>query len=536
MASEENNNTTISKNNAGFPPYLDFEKLRSESVAYLGKLSGQLWTDHNVHDPGITILEELCYALLDLGYRTNLPVEDILSRNPSDTSSENNFYTPSQILSCNPLTIVDFRKLLIDIPGVRNAWLVPATDIKNICKNDSTDRIRNSCEEFLNGIYHVYIETEADVDKDFENDDPVQEEADKKAFIKDITDKVRNALMAHRNLCEDFADIFILCKLEVGVCASIEIQEGANAENVYVAVANRLRDFFSNVPRFYTLPQLLEKGKLIEDVFAGRPYSKQSHGFVDTQELESIELKKEIHTSDIYNAIFEVEGVRKVSKLELKNCGKDCVSFGAEKNSYWKFHLPHNHIPVFSMNCSGFEFTRNGKIITFDQSKFETQLELGWLHTGKVMYTMPSAYLDSEIPKGIYHADLDSYYSIQNDFPVVYGIGEGDLADSVSNKRKAQALQLKGYLFFFDQMLANYLSQLSNIRQLFSFAHPADKKTQHTYFLNTLTSVPEMNKLLRFGTGESDNGWVRVELCWLFLFPKKFGNWLIPVSTQQKHY
>ncbi|MEO5593061.1 MAG: hypothetical protein ABIR15_18525 [Chitinophagaceae bacterium] len=509
MASEDKNSVTISKSNAGFPPYLDFNKLRSEGIAYLGKLSGQLWTDHNVHDPGITILEELCYALLDLGYRTNLPVEDILSSNPGVTSKENNFFTPAQILSCNPLTVIDYRKLLIDIPGVRNAWLAPATDITNICRGNAVVGAAGragDCDEFLNGIYHVFIETETDVEKDFENDDLIQQEEDRKTFIEDITGKVKVVLMAHRNLCEDFADIFILCKIDIGVCASIEVEDGADVENVYVAVADRLRAFFSNVPKFYTLPQMLDKGKSIEEIFSGRPYSSQSNGFVDTEELEAIELKREIHTSDIYNAIFEVPGVKKISKLRLRNCGKKCDLPGKDKNTYWKLHLPENHIPEFSISCSGFEFTRKGMPLPIDQAKFATQLELGWLHTGKVLYSMPSPYLDATIPTGIYHDDLDSYYSIQNDFPVVYGIGEGDLADSVSDKRKAQALQLKGYLFFFDQMLANYLSQLKNIRQLFSFAHPADKKEQHTYFLNTISTVPELNKLLRFGTGDEDNG------------------------------
>jgi hypothetical protein len=181
MAIEDTNSSvTISTTNAGFPPYMDFDKLRSEGIAYLGQLAGQLWTDHNVHDPGITILEELCYALLDLGYRTNLPVEDILSKNPTDKTRDNNFFTPAQILSCNPLTITDYRKLLIDIPGVRNAWLRPADDITNICtlgdvigKNKPGDilkmtgkkeaAVNNNCEEFLNGIYHVYIETDLDV-------------------------------------------------------------------------------------------------------------------------------------------------------------------------------------------------------------------------------------------------------------------------------------------------------------------------------------------------------------------------------------
>ena len=27
------------------------------------------WTDHNTHDPGITVLEALCYVLTDLQYR-----------------------------------------------------------------------------------------------------------------------------------------------------------------------------------------------------------------------------------------------------------------------------------------------------------------------------------------------------------------------------------------------------------------------------------------------------------------------------------
>src|SRR5438046_2562835 len=110
----------ISKLNSGFPFYLDWEKLRTEGRDYIGKLAGKIWTDHNVHDPGITILEILCYAIMDLGYRTNLPVADILARNPDDQSKENNFFTASEILGCNPVTITDFRKMLIDIDGVRN--------------------------------------------------------------------------------------------------------------------------------------------------------------------------------------------------------------------------------------------------------------------------------------------------------------------------------------------------------------------------------------------------------------------------------
>lgn len=508
---------TISKNNSGFPDYLDFNKLRSEGIKYIGKLSGKIWSDHNLHDPGITILEVLCYAMLDLGYRTNLPVADILATNPSLLKPEDNFFTPAQILTNNPLTINDYRKLIIDIPGIRNAWLEPARDIKDICRQNNPDRKDNAefnenakvyrpnplqnipCEEFLNGIYHVFIETEVDIDKDFQNEDPSIEESDKQKFIKQITSDVRKVLMAHRNLCEDFADIYILCKLETGVCATIEIEDGANVEEVYQEVANQLREYLSPTPKFYTLDQMLNRGRSMDEAFAGRPFSSKSHGFIDTDELESIKLKKEIHTSDIYHTILNVKGVRKVSRLKFRNCGKPCFSIDGKKNSDWVFHLPQNYVPVFSLSCSGFEFTVNGLPINFDQEKFDTQLELAWLYNGKVRYKMPSPYLDAEIPKGKYHTDLGEHYSIQNDFPAVYGIGEGDLPDDVNDLRKAQMLQLRGYLMFFDQVLANYLSQLQNIRQLFSFPHPTDPQSQHTYFMNTITTIPEMDKLLRFG-------------------------------------
>ena len=34
------------------------------------KLNDKLWIDHNGCDPGIKLLELLCYAIINLGYRT----------------------------------------------------------------------------------------------------------------------------------------------------------------------------------------------------------------------------------------------------------------------------------------------------------------------------------------------------------------------------------------------------------------------------------------------------------------------------------
>lgn len=507
MAEESKNITLIGKQNSGFPDYLDFDKLRTEGIDYLGRLGGKIWTDHNVHDPGITILEMLCYALLDLGYRTNLPVEDLLTPNPDDKSQDNNFFTPAQILTCNPLTITDFRKLLIDIEGVKNAWLEVATDEIDFCRPPRQPGpvltatavalpSGQECTDYLNGLYHVYIDLEEHVEKIYK-DDP---EA-KKKYLKDMEGKIKDALMAHRNLCEDFIDIYFLCKQETGICADIELEEGADAEKVYMDAVERLSDFFSPAPRFYTLPQLLEKQKSIDEIFAGRPYNiTESHGFADTEELEQLKLRKEIHLSDVYHVLFDVEGVNAIRNLRLQTCNAG-ITYPVKG---WKYHIPQNHVPEFSLGCSGFQFSRNGMPVFIDVKKFEGLFEIGFAHNGKVLHQSPSPYLDSEIPKGVYRNDLGDYYSIQNEFPRVYGIAEGGLPDDVSSPRKAQAYQLKAYLLFFDQLLANYLSQLQHMRSLFALSASDNDGENHTYFISQLSSVPDLQKLLRFNSNESN--------------------------------
>lgn len=474
MADVLNETTVISKQNAGFPDYLDFSRLRSEGIGYLAQLSGKIWTDHNVHDPGITILETLCYALLDLGYRTNLPAVDLFTPAPGTASTDNNFFTPAQILGCNPLTILDYRKMLIDIEGVRNAWLQVADDfnVEEFCGNYNRAGIA------LNGLYNVYIELE---------DNAVEAK---------VLEQVKKSLLAHRNFCEDFLKIYVLCRQALGVSADIELANGADPERTYLDLMQRLQNFFSPAPQFYTLPQLLDKGVSMDEAFAGRPYNvTSSHGFVDTTEFEQIILRKEIHTSDVYNVLLSTNGISRLQSLRIKFCDRDA-------DERWKISLPEHHIPLLNPACCEFRFTRNGIPVAFDFSRYNDLLLVNFRYTGKIAYQQQFPYLDAAIPTGVYRKDLADYYSIQNDFPRVYGIAKGGLSPSSTAQRKAQALQLKGYLLFFDQLLANYLTQLQHIRTLFSMSASEER---HSYFINGLDSVPDLDKLQRFSDGSLGN-------------------------------
>lgn len=69
----------INKNKA-LPFGLDFAKSREDAIELAQLLCGDNWTDYNDHDPGVTIIEQFCYALAELSYQAETSAEDIFFR------------------------------------------------------------------------------------------------------------------------------------------------------------------------------------------------------------------------------------------------------------------------------------------------------------------------------------------------------------------------------------------------------------------------------------------------------------------------
>ncbi len=109
----------------------DFEFLRQQGLRHIEEMSRKLWTDYNVHDPGITLLEALSYAITDLGNRINLPIRDLLSSGKKgEKPLSERFPTAKKILTTGPVSETDYRKLFIDIEGVKNAFISVNTEEK----------------------------------------------------------------------------------------------------------------------------------------------------------------------------------------------------------------------------------------------------------------------------------------------------------------------------------------------------------------------------------------------------------------------
>ena len=118
------NKVLVIDKNLKLPRAADYEALRALGLQHLEEMGSAQWTDYNAHDPGITILEALCYALSEMGYRNGFEVVDLLSNEKGVISFHQALFTARRILTNSALTVTDFRKLLVDLPGVRNGWLL----------------------------------------------------------------------------------------------------------------------------------------------------------------------------------------------------------------------------------------------------------------------------------------------------------------------------------------------------------------------------------------------------------------------------
>lgn len=94
-----------------------FSGLMEVGMASVKANGANLWSDFNVHDPGITMLEILAYLISELGLRSERPIAELLAAQPNfqaDQLSET-FPLYEEILSTFSHTAKDWRKFFLSL-------------------------------------------------------------------------------------------------------------------------------------------------------------------------------------------------------------------------------------------------------------------------------------------------------------------------------------------------------------------------------------------------------------------------------------
>ena len=559
-------------------PAQDYDFLRKEGMKYIEKLGNKLWTDYNAHDPGITILEVLSYAITELGYRNSFDIKNILCDRYGKISNHS-FFPASTIFTNAPLTEIDYRKLLIDIDGISNAWFLATkktvdssgfmaphdneipiyvNPVEDKLSLKSTDKNNTVLQKLpLRGLNKVLLELEEDpilgdlnstlldfefLDKDqwiqvninpmfdswnnpkanllealskpakikskkiekkdntvvltlFKTPsgvefltftiscyDPSEIDIvlahfsvpknyielvtlfkDKKSKVDTTFQKVHKKLHQNRNFTEDYLCLSTIESIEIGICVDIEIEPQSNVVDVMAQIQIALFDVINPPIRFYTLAQLLDQGYHSEDLFLG---PKLDHGFLKEEELSKCDLPTAIHTSDIIAVLMGIKGVISVNTLLLTAYDKNGKPIPGSSSQPWSLTLSGEVNPIFTPKKSKILlFQKKIPFLLSENNQMLVDQRIEIYKSQQKNYKLLNTNNELPFPSGTFY-QLDEYYSIQDEFPQNYGLGKNQLSNKESDSRKAQVNQLKGYLHFYDQILADFFNQLYHSKNI----------------------------------------------------------------------
>lgn len=440
-------------------PALDHAQLFARGLEQIRRYSRLTWTDHNTHDPGITILELACYVLTDLAYRAQFPLEDLLTRtiNEPSGSRTNGLVTPRQALPNRPLTAADYRKLVIDVPGVRNAWIEPAAS------GYFVDRLRSilhleqptgtvSHPVILRGLYRVRL--------DYWGDSP--DEESRRGVNREVLDR----LQSNRCLCEEFVDVVPVEVELYALCADIELQPAADPSRVAADLQWAIDQYLAPPVNQYSLDEMLARRRsdgrnwTVPEIFEG---PRLEHGFIDDDELIAAQLRRDIRLSDIHRIIMETDGVHAIREAVMNGLTGDGLA--TEPDNPWQLEVTPGCLPRLDPGSGRLIFRKRGLPVAFSPERVAQRRQE--LEAAQRTQSETTEEYDLPVPPGR-DRHPGNYHSFQNHFPALYGLSADGLASDASPKRKAQALQLKGYLLLLEQMFANFLAQLERIDELLS--------------------------------------------------------------------
>ncbi|MGJ8744939.1 hypothetical protein [Polaribacter sp.] len=462
---------------------LDFYFLKGLGIEYIEELGGDLWTDFNEHDPGVTIMEMLAYAITDLGNRIETPIENLLTSKNVNNNIHSQFYKASEVFPSKPVTELDYRKLFIDIEGVRNCWLniyqkkVHVNCLENELSYDSNafnhldSTYRNDFN--LKGLYTLLVE--------FDSCDEVLTAKEKLKKIEEIKEKIRVKYHENRNLCEDLVNIKRIGIKPISVCASIEVEKEANEEEIHANVLFEIEKYFSPFPKFYGVKEMLAKGYSPDEIFDG---PLLDNGFIETEELKASGLRKEVRLSDLMKIIMNIKGVKLIQDISIGNCGSS-----EPLENDWIICIKGDKKPTLC-NKSTFNYNKGVLPVNINKAAVE-QFKKALEEAALEQKTKAKEDKKLDFPYGTF-SETNTYASIQNDFPDTYGIGQEGVSGRATTERKAQAKQLKSYLLFFDKILANYFQHLSKVKDLLSISGAETK----TYFAQAITGVKGFEDLV----------------------------------------
>jgi hypothetical protein len=478
----------------------DFEQFLRYGIARAQEVSGDVWTDYNEHDPGVTILEQVCYALTDLAYRTGLPTADILASlaesgtgdvrrgddSRGDHAGANPFHPVAASLSTSAVTEEDFRRLVLShFPEVRNVWIRPALggDSHFMCP------------------FAVLLQRSrdpADYGPRFLSND-------------DLKAGVHRLLQSEACLGMTFLEPELLSPIALPIKADIVLDPADDSDPMTIAsllvfAVNNAIDPQPSIEAY----RALSATDLPPDSIYDGPYAES--GKVDFTGVPTWPVKPD--ADHIRRALLHTEGVLSVGQVRLNNGG------ALPDASYFYVDISPQGLEGLTVTRDGVKLLGSDDAVMVGRDGLLAELNQRVMHrrrqqrfSGRGLSGVRDMDENGKQAVGVRRGELGTYRSIQHLFPAVYGLGQfGDPSVMPAGGERGSRLghaaseaeinQLRAFLMLFEQPLANYLAQLVNAPRLLSW----NERWDRSYFFQPVSQVTEdaTGRLVQDPAGSAD--------------------------------
>ena len=299
-----------------------------------------------------------------------------------------------------------------------------------------------------------------------------------------LIEQITDIYSANRNLCEDLHEVTVVDHVNYSLHGGVEIGGDREPADILSDIYFKASQFMASSIPFNSYEEMLNWGENLEEVFSG-PFTP--HVFIQDEHLDHE--RESVTDSDMIEVINGIEGVVRVDGLYFQNQPgqiHDSVPFNPFSGSVPRIQFPLRDADI------GLSLRRNDRIFQIQAREVKWDFDrqnAEYLSRRRTVQDVADLYT---LPRGQFR-DFQAYYSIQKQFPDIYGINDYGLPASASPERKVQAANLKAYLLFFEQVMGNFQELLQKTSTLFSL----DEGLRQTYFYQILNhaNVPNVDEL-----------------------------------------
>lgn len=449
----------MANNDALFPlvnGYIQFETLMTQAGEVLSETAGKTWTDHDDHDPGITLLQALAFNASDLGYRLSLPLADLLTPAPAKQAADGGVFPlefgPQQALTCGPISADDYCRALLDLCRgdaflFQNAelvrepeadryeyWYSPEERQYSFAKPAEGEATRLT----LRGNYVLYVQ-------------PTREaEADRGAAQAVLDDFLRD----HRNLGESVARVVWLEPQNLPVQMVVELDDDfmsvTSVAAILAAIYTAVQAHVTPAVQRCSTAELQARGWRYEDIYQG-PYLR--HGWIP--ELPPALRAGEavtVNLTPLVNTLLAIPGVKRIRSLAA-GAGRSGTSW------IWKgragcYPRLWGANPLATLS--------HGEVVRLVAHGMDCRASAAEIGQ-HLPHTAPVENLPTTLPYGRWR-NPGAYHPATGRIPPCYGLAHPRPA--------AQQAQLHQFLLPFEQCLANACQQVALLPDTLAFDRP----------------------------------------------------------------